>query len=241
MTPPPGWSWVRALGLLVASAVLFVGLLGGWRGVQFYLSMQESGAEYDASYDPIVVENGVLRVEGPRVPRSDEGKLIVDPDDALDLDALAGEGMIVFRSHEVVRVRSFERRLYAYDPMLQALGMSSLRIDGATLTEGARTWGPLLAAVTFGLIVGFGVPAQLFGCTLLAVLGAAPIALLWRPPGGPTGMAVVRTALGVSAVLPPIWALASLAGHSTACCFDLCVFPPFITIGTLAALKLQRR
>lgn len=241
MTPRTGWSWVRVLALLIISPVVSLGLLSVWRGVEFFVSLRESSAEYDANYDPIVIENGVLRVEGPRVPYSDDANVVIDPGDSVDLDSLRGERTVVFRSHEVVQVRSIERRVYSYEHMMKAMELSSLRIDGASLTEFTNDWGGVMVAAVCGLILVFGVPAHVFGCTLLAAMGAAPIALLWRPPGGPTGMATFRTALGVSAALPPIWVLATLAGHSTACCVDLCVFPPFIGLGTLAVLKLQRR
>ena len=238
-TPPAGWSWTRSLSLLFASIVISDGLLAAWRGVETFGALGDAAAEYDTMWDPVVIDAGVLRVEGPRVPVSEDGKLIVDPTDAIDLDALDGDRTVVFRSQEAVQVRAFDRRVYRYRDLLEQLDLTTLRIDSTNLAAFNQSWGLLVSGSIFGLLLLFMPPIHLFGCVLLAGIATAPIALFWRPPNGPLAMATLRTALGVSALIPPVWVILSLAGHASSCCVDVCLFPPLVAAGTFLALRFR--
>ncbi len=238
-TPPPSQPrpvapsrpWLRALGVVLLSAFGTGSCLGAYRGYEASSEAAAAVVEYDSLYDPIVIEGGVLRVEGPRVP-SVPGSFYVDPNDEIDLDAIDGEAIVMGRT-ELVQVRAFDQRSYRYSDVLEG---RTIRMDSTNGAAFLDTYGHWIGIGIAALLVCFVAPIHVVGCGLLSLLAGWLAGLLLRSAELSYG-AVATRALTFSAALPLIWSIANLAGMSTNCCVDLFVLGPLLTLATWTSLR----
>ncbi len=227
----PSRPWLRALAAVLLSAFATGSCLGAYRGYEASSEATAAVAEYDALYDPIVIEDGVLRVEGPRVPTV-PGSFFVDPNDEIDLDAIEGDAIVMGRT-ELVQVRAFDQRSYRYSDVLDG---RTVRMDSTSGAAFLDTYGHWIGIGIASILVCFVAPIHVVECVLLALIAAWLAKLLLRSEGANYATVAAR-ALMLSAALPPIWSIANLAGSSTNCCVDLFVFGPLLTLATWLSLK----
>lgn len=238
-TPPPSQPqavapsrpWLRALAAVLLSAFAMAAGVGAYRGYEASSEAAAAVAEYDSLYDPIVIEGGVLRVEGPRVP-SVPGSFYVDPNDEIDLDAIDGEAIVMGRT-ELVQVRAFDQRSYRYSDVLEG---RTIRMDSTNGAAFLDTYGHWIGIGIAAILVCFVAPTHVVGCGLLSLL-AGWLAKLLLGSGQLSYATVAARALAFSAALPPIWAVANLLGSSTNCCVDVFVFAPLLTLATWTSLR----
>lgn len=229
--PPPSRPGLRAIGLVVLSAAVAGFGLGVYRGYDVATEIEAGIAEYDTYYDPIVIEHGVMRVEGTRVP-GEAGKFYVDPNDEIDLDAIEGEAIVLGKT-ELTQVRAFDQRSYRYADVLED---RTIRIDSANGAAFLDEYGHWIWATVLTVMMVFVAPFHVAECALLTSLAAWLTKLLLRAEAPPYRVIATR-ALSLSAALPPLWTLANLVGWSTNCCVDLFVFGPLLVGATWLSMR----
>ncbi len=225
--PPPSAKLGRSVLALATSAVVVAGLSGLSGAWTLAEGAETFVAEYDQSWDPIVIEGGVLRIDGPRVPELGEG-FAFDPNDQIDLDAVEGQ-LVVARSREVVQVRAFDRRSYRYVDFLEG---GNFRFDGAAGRAMLDEYGHWIwLGVPAGALL-FIAPTYMAVAAVVAGLASGGLSVFWRAEGRPEGRALFARALLLSAALPPIWAMASQLGMPISCCVDIFVMAPMLAVAT---------
>ncbi len=225
--PPPGAKLGRSVLALATTALVVAGLSGLGGAWTLADGADTFVAEYDQSWDPIVIEGGVLRIDGPRVPALGDG-FAFDPNDEINLDAVDGQ-LVVARSREVVQVRAFDRRSYRYVDFVEG---GNFRFDGASgraLLDEYEHW--IWLGIPAGALL-FLAPAYMAVAATVAGLASGALSLFWRAEGRPTGRALYARALLLSAALPPLWAVASQVGMPFSCCVDIFVVAPILALAT---------
>lgn len=230
-----GWSWGPVLAALFLVTLGSTGLAGLVLGIRGAILLETEAAAWDASWDPIVIEDGVLRVEGPRVYTSADGRVVVDAEDNLDLDAVMGKSLVL-RREEMVQIRAFDRRVYRYDNLLSMIDARSVRFDSASLGAFAEKWDVALVAGSVLFIPAFFGTAYAIGALLLA-LAAAGLLGLWQSPTKPPFGARARVTLAICSLAPPVWVALMSVGMNTSCCIDIVVGPPLVALLAWLALR----
>lgn len=238
--PPklPILSWGILVRRLFLSALGCVLLLTVVRCIGLAGLLDEAILLYDLRFDPLVIEAGELRVEGPRVPTDPAAPFFVDPEDKLDLTTLP-DPAFVMRKHEVVQVQGGVPQAFAYTELQAALKADPIRVDSAALSafkhdHGAELFlGVGLASVLLGLLVHGGSLGMIVAFAGLLTARMAPIR-------GFGVMAWTRRAARVAVVLPPVWLGLELIGLSVATnpCLAVVVYPWLLS--TLTLLDARR-
>lgn len=227
--PEPGTPLLRAppwrlailrLALLSAACVL---VLTAARLHQAWTFLTEASLVYDLRYDPIVVEKGELRVEGPRVPSLPAGPIYVDPEGKLDLTKLSDPALVLHKT-AVLQVQGGASQSWSYDELLKGLEVESLRLDSHGIAAFQANYGA-------DFLLGIGVGAAFVGvslqaATLAGIVGFTALLVLRLAPFRALGWSFwARRAATTALVLPPLWLAFDLAGLGTNPCLDLFVYP----------------
>ncbi|MBL8939157.1 MAG: hypothetical protein JNM69_31640 [Archangium sp.] len=239
---PASWEKARTwstgavlLPMLVVQGVLQAGL-GLYRGLDFETEALELARTWDSKWDPIIVEGGTVRVDGPRLPRWDgEGRtFLVDPDEKVPRELITGKALIVRRT---VIIDTDRRDPTPVAQVMALIGEERLRIDSASLEHFLVAWKGRLLAGMMLLLSLFGV----IGLAITAPLGAFLANLLLMPfrgkEAGLTSDQGFRVALATLSIRPVVELGLSLAGTSVGFCLGLLVWPLVATALGLFALR----
>jgi hypothetical protein len=243
---PPLWrTAAHASTLEIVAPMLFVALLlNAAFGLVGTLSL---GAEiraaadtYDAQWDPIVWQDGEVRVEGTRLLHVSDGNttFLVDPDETIPLESLGDGEFIVFRRHEWIRQRAFGfRQTQPLDGFVELLGPGPVRIDGAALHAWWAQWGLALQVGLVAFIATFGSAIDVTSSVGYALIAAAVVHAL-RGRATPYA-ALFRVALAASTSTIVLHALLRTAGAPLGCC-GMVVWPILLIAATALAAPPSR-
>lgn len=232
-----GWTvWSVLLPILVVQFVLEGGL-AIYRGLDMRKEGLAMAATYDAKFDPIIVEGGKLRVDGPRTPRWDEGDttFLVDPEEKVPLELLKGRRSIVF--HRTTIIDSGRPSPVSIGELTKTFGIGDFRVDSASLKRFFEEWTGRIVLAMFLLVTFFGV----VGLAITAPLGALLASLILEPlRGKELGLSRPQcflVALAALSIRPPVELLLNLLGTNVGFCFGLLVWPTVAAGLSVVALR----
>lgn len=233
------WPVSAVLLPLLCLSLLLSASLGLYRGVEFRGLYMENAQQYDASFDPIVVEHGVVRVEGTRLPRHDNGRLayLVDPDETVPLSEIRAPRYFIVRRDTVTRFEHGATRDVSIPELADALGIEHLRIDGRSLRELDEKYGIWAIAALTAMIVVFFVGADALLCPAFALLAGLAAATLAGRRRGLDLRATFRMALATLALRPVVGTALALAGTNIDGCVGLIAWPAIAAVLTTAAMR----
>ena len=224
------WLWLSASISAVAGGVA--------QGLRARAALAEDAADWDAHYDPLVLEGGVLRALGPRLPDAADGSVRYDLQDSAELTGPQPPERLLFRREEVIQVRTLDRRIYRYADLAEAFGLGDLRIDSTNLQLYLERWGATVVALIAGTwALFFGGLYLALGLVLSAMAAGLNRAFTRAAPGGTSADDWLKHALRAACILPPAWAALGLADIHTGCVTDLAIYTPMLALG---AWLLQR-
>ena len=233
------WSVGAILGPMVLLALVLSGGLGLYRGIDFTMKLKEGGRTFDGMADPIVIERGVLRVEGTRLFRYEEaGTLfLVDPEETVPEAELPAR-FVVARRNSLIDNQQGRRRETKLLEVTSVLKMDLIRIDGATVTAWANRWATSFALGMTALMVvfeGFGLLATL----LYALLCGLVLGGMWGKSRGLSGGATFNVALAALAGKSVVGVVLALLGTGVGFCWGILVWPAVaIGLGSFALSRL---
>ena len=224
------------LPMLVVQLLLEAGL-GLYRGLDFHAEALTLAQTYDRQFDPIILEQGQVRVEGTRLPRWDENgrTFLVDPEETQPLSMFKGQRSVVVRRSAIYD--SDRREPTPISQVTEVFGIEKLRIDSASLTaffterKAQLIIGMLLFIGVFG-VVGFAITAPL-GAFLASLLLMA----FRGKDAGLTRDQCFTVALATLSVRPVLELGLNLAGTGVGFCLGLVVWPALATALSLFALR----
>ncbi len=229
---PTQWWEARSwpLGSVLAPLLLLttvLGLsLGLYRGVGFLRFWADAAAAYDASWDPIVIDDGVLSVEGPRRPswREADMAFVVDPDETEPVESLP-ERFIVARRTFILDNQLGRQRKTELKGLQDMIGAPHVRIDGATMSAALTVWSTRLVLGVALFITAFDLLGELCTCLPYALLaGLVLVNLRGRQLGFNLAQAT-NLSLSVLMLKPVVSTALSLAGTGLGFCWGLVVWP----------------
>ncbi|MCA9570516.1 MAG: hypothetical protein KC656_21890 [Myxococcales bacterium] len=148
-----------------------IGLVGGGLvGGGMVQELRAQAGQYDASWDPIVLEAGRVTA-GTRHPTvADRLPVVVDPDDTILAEELDFDTLVV-KPTTLVRRRGFKTERYDTAELQELLGVPDLSVDSASLAAAADAWSSWIIggmALFFALIAPV---ANLFYYPVFAIAG----------------------------------------------------------------------
>ncbi len=231
------WSIGSVLVPILAVQFLLEGGLAIYRGLDLRKEGLAMAATYDAKFDPVIFEGGQIRVDGPRLPRWDEGDttFLVDPEEKVPLELLKGRRSIVF--HRTTIIDSGRPTPMAIADIAKVFGIGDLRVDSASLKRFFEDWTGRIVLAMFLLLTFFGV----VGLAITAPLGALLASLVLEPLRGKeiglTRPQCFLVALAALSVRPPLELVLHLLGTSVGFCFGLLVWPAVAAGLSVLALR----
>lgn len=232
------WKTGAVVGPLFVLATLWIGSLGLYRGYEFGRQLESLSTDYDAQFDPIVIEKGEVRVEGHRLPRAEENGtlMLVDPEGTVPTPKSGG--YIIVRKHTVLRNDGPSVELKQFHDFF---GGQPVRLEGATLRGWFETWGTRVQVALLALTVGFEwigtLLALVYGLIAGAVLGS-----IWAKSRGLTGEQCSRVGMATMAVKPVAGVLLGLLSVSVHPCLGLFIWPVVgVGLGSWALSRLPAR
>lgn len=219
------WLWLSVVVCALATGVA--------QGLRARAALLEAAVEFDARYDPLVLEGGVLRALGPRLPDAPDGSVRFDLDDSGDMSGPVAAERLVFRRTEIIQVRALDRRIYRYADLAEAMGIDTLRIDSDNLQLYLDRWQVWIVAGVAGTWTMFFGSLYLILALLLSAMAAGLNRAFTRgSPEGTSADAWLMHALRAACLLPPAWSALALADIHTGCVTDVAVYTPLLAIGT---------
>lgn len=232
-----GWSTGSILlPILVVQLMLEAGL-GLYRGLDFHAEALKMAASYDRQFDPIILEKGQVRVDGPRLPRWDENgrTFLVDPEETQPLSMFKGQRSVVVRRSAIYD--SDRREPTSIAQVTEVFGIDTLRIDSASL---ATFFTERKVQLLLGIMLLIGVFGVL-GLAITAPLGAflaSHLLMAFRgKEAGLTREQCFSVALATLSVRPVLELALNLTGNGVGFCFGLVVWPALATGLSLFALR----
>jgi hypothetical protein len=212
---------VRTIGAVLVSLLVLAFVtnlaLGIYRGIEFRAFLIEGAEAWDRNYDPVVFENGRVRVLGDRIVRFQDGKqtFLVDPAETVSLRSIRTPKFFVVRSTEIVRkdtLRGMQR--ISLSDMEEMLGSGPIIFDTAHLQEYIGRY-VIWIQIAVALLFAFLVPVfDLIGCLLYALPAAGLVLLLKGRAAGLTFGSAFRVCLAASSATLVIDLFLSLVGAS---------------------------
>lgn len=229
--------WMSVVTSLVLVAFALATPITVWRTGWMLSEFRDAAGAYDASFDPVVIDGGVVRVDGPRLPRAvDERRtFVVDPDETVAEASITTPEYVIVRRDVIIRQRAFgPAQVTRVADVVEMFGLEEpVIVDSAHLRALVDTWGLAItvgfAAVMLPFIVVVDVLAALFHG---AIGGFAAATVTGRPPG--RVIAVAATA--AAATWLPHHGLVAL-GSSPGPCLGLFVWPTVLGILALFATR----
>lgn len=229
------WSFAAVAVPLFVSATLWSGALATYRGVELRGLLSGLATDWDARFDPLVIENGEARVEGERLPQgSDESTLmLVDPEDTTP--APSDGRYIIVRKRTVIRDDGPPVDLKQFQDML---GGGVIRIDGKTMLGWVAKWGAAVQLGLLVLLVGFEWVGTVLGLLYGLMVGAVLMSFFGKSRGL-TSEGCTRVGVATMAVKPVLSVVLGLAGTSVHVCLGLFVWPALgVALGAWALSRL---
>lgn len=230
------------LGPLIAALLVLslaaTALLGAVRGVDARRWLLDAGREYDARFDPVVVEGGRVRVEGERLPRWTESRstILVDPEGTVSLEDLETPEYIVVRRDEVIRHQAFRDQSFPVAELMKVMGRDRLVVDGASIRAFGERWGGWIGLGVALAIALFGLAGTAVGCAVYGLASGALLFLLRRAAFEGRFEAAARVGLALSSI-PVVVSLAlDLLGVPLPCCLTTVAWPLLLTAVGLVAI-----
>lgn len=230
-----GWSAGAVLVPLFVSATLWSGALATWRGFEARHDLAKLAADWDANFDPVVLSNGEVHVEGERLPRGEEkgSLMLVDPEETVPTPRSGG--YIIVRKRTIIRDSGPSVDL---KQLQDFLGKAPLRIEGKTVTSWLARWGLAMQLGLLVLLVGFEWMGTALGALYGLAIGAILLSLFGKSRGV-TSAGCTRVGLATMAVKPVVGVLLSLLGTSVHVCLGLFVWPALgVALGAWALSRL---
>ena len=198
--------------------------------------IKASASLYDQLYDPVVVENGVVRA-GPRLPDWSDGnrRFFVDPDETIPATSIDEVEYVAIRRTEIVRHEVFRHQAYNVADLQKGIGVDPLVVDSANISDMIGRYSTLLVAGATLMYAALGILDIAFNA-VLAAIAAFPLSRFWSESSGHYlfGICMLWT-LPIVLVRFAIWEWGNLG------CIGLVAWPPLIAIGATITLKLQGR
>jgi hypothetical protein len=229
------WSVGAVVGPIFVLATLLSTALGLYRGYDFRQELTALARDYDARFDPLVLENGEVRVEGSRLPRSEENDtlMLVDPEETVPTPS-SGQYIIV-RKDSVIRSDGASIKLKQVQDFL---GPQPLRLDGAALLGWVARWGSRLQAGLLAFLLAFEWIGALVALGYGLIAGAV-LASIWGKSHGLSDRECSRVGLATMAVKPVAGTILALLGTSVNPCLGLFVWPAVgVGLGSWALSRL---
>ena len=212
---------VRTIGSVLVPLLILAFVtnlaLGIYRGIEFRAFLIEGAEAWDRSYDPVVFENGRVRVLGDRIVRFQDGSrtLLVDPAETVSLRSIRTPEFIVVRSTEIVRKSAFRPvERVPLTKLEEMLGAGPIVFDTAHLQQYVARY-VIWVQIALALLFAFLVPVfDLIGCLLYALPAAGLVLLLKGRASGLTFGSAFRVCLAASSATLVIDLFLSLVGAS---------------------------
>jgi len=229
------WTLSAVVLPLFVLATLWSAALATYRGFDLRHELSSLATEWDSKFDPVVLENGVARVEGSRLPTGEgkDGLMLVDPEETVPTPK-SGKYIIV-RKRTIIRDSGPSVDL---KQLSDFFGGKPLRIDGQAVLAWLERWGFALQVGLLAFLVGFewmGVlMSLLYGLIAGAILGS-----LFGKSRGVSGPECSRVGVATMAVKPVLGTFLALAGTSIHPCLGLFVWPALgVGLGAFALSRL---
>jgi|GEM_PF-2045702 len=233
--------WVIApLVLLSTLAGLTLGVI---RGVELRGWILQGAQKYDDRFDPVVVEDGRVRVEGERLPIFTEADstFLVDPEGVFSLEDITTPEYVVVRREEIVHKRAFREQTFLVRDLMGILGLERLVVNGASIRRFGERWGAWLGLAVALFLTVFGVLGDAVVGPLYALAAAGLLVVLRRSLFAGAFGTAMRLALATYAI-PIVGDLAlSLLGASPPCCLTFLFWPVLMTVAGLLAVGNRAR
>jgi hypothetical protein len=223
------------LGVLLVSAAVN-GPLAIWRAWGFGTFLRDGAAAYDAAYDPIVVEDGHVRIDGTRivdyVDPDGSTTMLVDPEETVPDAAVTTPQSLIVRRDVIVQHKAFGQvQTVPVAELQDVFGVDPLVIDGEHLNAFADGWGRVVELGVAVLVAGLGMAFDVVGALLYGAIAAAGVRLLpfasrW------TFAEVLRVAVAASTALVVPGVLLHVVGVSAPCCSNLVLWPLLLALLT---------
>ena len=229
------WPVMAIIGPLFVSATLWSGALAAYRGVELRRVLQETARTWDERFDPLVIEKGVARVEGDRLPEAGDEKtlMLADPEETRPVPA--DRRYMIIRKRTVIRGDGPPVDLKGVQEMI---GQPVIRVDGTTLRAWVERWGTAVQLGMLAMLVVFEwigtVFALLFGLVVGAVLMSA-----FGTSRQLTAPQCTRVGLATMAIKTVLSTALALAGTGVHACLGLLVWPALgVLLGSIALSRL---
>lgn len=220
---------------LFLSATLWSGALATYRGIEFRGLLNGLATDWDSKFDPLVIEDGVARVEGTRLPEGGDEKTLMLADPEETRPAPTDKRYMILRKRSVIRGDGPPVNLADVQRML---GSSTIRIDGSSMRAWLSQWGLVVQLSLLALLVGFEWIGVVFGLVYGVIAGAALISLVGKSRAL-TAQHCSRVGMAVLAVKPVLGVVLGLLGMSVHACLGLIVWPVLaIVLGAIALSRL---
>jgi hypothetical protein len=225
------WSWL-------AVAVIAHFVLSGLRSWEFGREFAKYAPQYDKHFDPVVYENGTVRVDGPRLPRFEERDsfFIVDPEETVPLSSIKASQYVVVRRTEILRKDNMGSVSHmALHDLADMLGHGPIVVKSETIAAWWKRNGLWIQAamlVFFGMLMTIG---DAILCPLIALLaGAVWFGIRGRGLNAQFGDAF-RMAFACTAMTVVVGLVLNLLGHGAGICFGLFLWPALVIAGCFLA------
>lgn len=229
------WPAGAVIGPIFVLATLWVGALGLYRNFEFRSQLDGMASTWEENFDPVVMEKGVVRVEGSRLPRGEEkgGLMLVDPEETVPTPTKGT--YIIVRKTNVIRDTGPAVDLKQIHDLM---GGEPLRIDGPALRGWVDRWGTRaqVGILTFFLFFEWiGVLLGLvYGLMAGAILGS-----IWGKSRGLSGTQCSVVGIATMAVKPVLGVVMALTGTSVHPCLGTFFWPALgVALGSWALSRL---
>lgn len=228
------WSAGKVVWPIIVSATLWSGALGLYRGIEFHGLLAGAAKDWDARFDPVIIENGEARVEGTRLPEGtdDRNLMLIDPEETRPTPS--DKRYIIVRKHSIIRGDGPPVDLKS----LQQFIGKSVRIDGKTMNAWLDEWGFALKFGMVALLVVFEWFGTVLGFIYGLIIGAILMSLFGKSRGL-TGEGCTRIGFATMAVKPVLGVALGLLGTGVHPCLGLLVWPTVgVILGTWSLSRL---
>ncbi len=230
------WKIVGALALLS----ILVGLgLGLSRSYGFKDWMIEQTDLFDEQFDPIVYEDGRLRVEGDRIIHFSENDMtiLVDPAETVPMEEFTSSQYVILREREMIQKQQLRpAQTVPLTELEPIIGAGPIIVDSEHLSAWVERWGGTIQFLTVALVVTVGLIVNLITCLVYsAIAGAIILPVRGRAWGLGYG-ACFKVALAASAATLVMHLALNLLGTGVPGCAGLFIWVPVIAALGIFAL-----